>query len=660
MISIKKSFFTSALLCCTIGSSLCADEIINIPDIVVTATKNAQSIEKVPASVTVINREQIELSGARTVDQLLTTVPGVYASRMDVSSANRTSQTYTRGMPGNGRTLVLIDGVPMNSQFDGQVDWSQLATQDVERVEVVRGVGSGLYGSNAMGGIINIITRQSKEGVHSTVKGDYGSNNTKSISGSVRGRSAATGYSILISKLTSDGYDMWTDENKAAPGGDKLIDVGTEKTNFSGKLTFDATDNDLLDFSISYLDDISTGSIDIPDYLSLERKQWLSSLRYQHISDKIETSVLFYGRFQKQYADTANPTNTAIATQSDYDDRTLGINTNVMFSYFDNHLISVGADYSDGSIDVVTDRFTSEQTRKGYVSKLGVFLQDQMTIDDLTLILAGRVDHWKTHGSQSDTLAGQPTGDYPERDGTEFSPKLSMLYKILPSLNMRASVGKAFKLPELVEFYSSTKRGPNTYWGNPDLNPETVIGYELGMDYYFSNSAFIKTTLYYNNAENFIYSVRRNATNFDKVNIDEIVTQGLEIEARYLPINSLELSASYTYNDSKITKNQFNSALEGKQLTYVPKQKATLNARYNILSSTTLLASIEHVGKRYADDENKKYYDPYTLCNAGITYNFSPMFSAKANVNNIANHVYEGIGYLSPGRTYSASLQATF
>jgi outer membrane receptor protein involved in Fe transport len=656
---MKKCWRSTALICCTIGLSLHADDAVKISDLVVTATKSAQSIEEVPSSVTVINREQIELSDARTVDELLTSVPGVYAARMDVSAPNRIAQTYTRGMPGSGRTLVLIDGVPMNSQFDGQVDWSQLATQDIERVEIVRGVGSGLYGSNAMGGIINIITRQPDEGFHATVQGEYGSNNTKTLSGSMRGRSDALGYSLSGSKLTSDGYDMWTDTYKKLLG-DKAIAIGTEKTNVSGKLTYDVTDNDLLDLSVSYLDDISTGFYDVPDYLPQERQQWLSSLRYQHFSDHIETSVLVYGRFGKQYADTANRTYTDIATESTYDDQTLGINTNAVLNYFDHHQISIGADYSDGSIDVLTDRYTSEQTRKGYVSKLGVFIQDQMNLNDLTINLAGRVDYWKTHGRQSDTLAGQPEGDYPERDGTEFSPKLSLLYKLIPSLNMRASVGKAFKLPELMEFYSSSTRGTSTYWGNPNLRPETVLGYELGMDYYFSNSGFLKATFYYNNAEDFIYSVRRDAQNFDKMNIDEVVTQGVEVEARYRPVSSLELSASYTYNDSQITKNQFNPELEGKQLTYVPQQQANLNARYDLLSSTTLLASIEHVGKRYANDANTAYYSPYTIYNAGITYRFSPMFTVKANVNNIADDIYEGIGYLAPGRTYSASLQANF
>ncbi len=659
MLSIEKSRYKMAFLCCTIGVALYADEPVHLSDIVITASKNAQSIEEVPASVSVINREQIELSDARTVDELLSSVPGVYAARMDVSAPSRIAQTYTRGMPGNGRTLVLIDGVPMNSQYDGQVDWSQLATQDVERVEIVRGVGSGLYGSNAMGGVINIITRQPEKGLNTTIKGEYGSNNTKSFSGSIRGRNGTTGYSLSGSKLTSDGYNMWTDAYKTLLG-NKAIAMGTEKTNLSGKLTYDATDNDLIDLTISYLDDLATGFYHVPDYLPQDRKQWLSSLRYQHLSDHIETSVMLYARIGKQYADTANTTYTAVNTESTYDDQTFGINNQLTLKYFDNHLLSAGVDYVDGSIDVLTDRYTSEQNIKGDVSKAGLFVQDQMKLNDLTVNLAGRFDYWQTHGSQNDTLAGQPKGDYPERDGTEFSPKLSMLYKLNPSLNMRASVGKAFKLPELFEFYSSSKRGTITYWGNPNLSPESVLGYELGMDYYFLNNAFLKTTLYHNNAKNFIYSVRRDALNSDKMNIDEVTTQGAEIEAHYSPLDVLELSASYTYNDSKIIKNQFNPALEEKQLTYVPQHQWNLNAKYNVQPSTVLLASVEHVGDRYANDTNTAKYEQYTIYNVGISHRFSPIFSAKANINNITDNIYDGIGYLAPGRTYSASLQANF
>ncbi len=208
-------FSTCSLM---IGTASADEDANNLEEVVVTATKTAQSIRNIPASVTVINREAIEKSNATTVDQLLTEVPGVYAARMDVAAPNRIAQTYTRGMSGNGRTLVLIDGVPMNVQFDGQVDWSQLTTRDVERVEVVRGAGSGLYGGNAMGGVINILTRSPKPGVAKNISATYGTNNTGSLAASISGRTGATGYMLSGSKLVSDGYNMWTEAQKMAAG----------------------------------------------------------------------------------------------------------------------------------------------------------------------------------------------------------------------------------------------------------------------------------------------------------------------------------------------------------------------------------------------------------------------------------------------------------
>lgn len=663
MYARKSNMKRKMLFLCFITAPVVADDIADMGEITVTATKSVQAIRNIPATVSVINRRDIEISGARTVDQLLNRSPGVYAARMDVSAPNRIAQAYTRGMPGSGRTLVLIDGVPMNSQFDGQVDWSQLSTKDVERVEIVRGVGSGLYGSNAMGGVINIITRMPQEGSTATLSTEAGSHNTKSFAADIRGRKDALGYAVSGSRITSDGYNMWTDAQKSlyGPFSNKLIAMGTEKTNFSGKLTYDVDDANFLDFTASYVDDIATGFYDVPDYQPEQRKQWLTSLKHQHFEDDYETSLMVYGRFGKRYADTTSPPFTAISSESTYDDVSIGINTHAIFTLNEANRLTLGADYIDGSMDVITDRYTSQQQRKGYVTKLGLFVQNELALNESTVInAAARLDRWATHGSQTDTLAGQPEGDYPERDGTVFSPKLSMLYRLTRQTNLRGSVGKAFKLPELFEFYSSSKRGPTTYWGNPNLKPETVLGYEVALDHYFDNQNYIKSTIYINDAEDFVYSVRRDALNFDKVNIDGVRTRGLEIEAAYNPTTNLKLTAAYTYNESEITKHTQDPSLVGNQLTTVPDHHLNLKAEYELQHGTTILASAEYVGDRYANDRNTDTYAHYTIYDLGLQHNFSKTLSAKIGVHNITDEVYEGIGYIAPGRVITAGLKAAF
>jgi outer membrane receptor protein involved in Fe transport len=654
------------------GVVLAADKDAQLADMVVTATKSATSIREVPAAVSVITRAEIEKSSAVTVDQLLQGVPGVYAARMDASSPNRIAQTYSRGFSGSGRTLVLIDGVPMNVLFDGQVDWSQLKTSDVERVEVVRGAASGLYGGNAMGGVINIITRTPPAGIERTVFGEYGTNNTRNVGASIRGRSGDTGFALSASQLDSDGYDMWTVAQKlavAAASRHKMIAMGTKKTNVAGKLTHDIDTSNVVDVNLSYLNDINTGFYDISGYEPQRREQWLVSGRYRHFTENSETSLVLYTRLGKQWADspvtTGGSAYNAIGSSAVYDDNTFGINAQSTIRLSNAQQITIGADYLDGDINVYDHGKTTNPgrvtNRKGYVTRTGLFAQDEIKLGQSWIVnVAGRIDYWKTRGSLTDTLAGQPTGNYPERKGSEFSPKFALLYKLAPDINLRASAGKAFKLPEQTELYSSSKRGTITYWGNPNLVPESTLAYEAGLDYYIGNRGHIKTTLYKNNAKNFVYSITRDATNNDKVNIEGVETRGLEVEAAYKLNDIVGLTGAYTYNDSVITAFNQNPALVGKQLTNVPKHHTFLRADLNLSNATQAFVTWNYVGTRYAADNNSSHYRKYATVDVGLSQRISADLDGRLTVLNVGDRVYDGNGYMAPGRVVTASLKYKF
>ena len=241
-----------------------------------------------------------------------------------------------------------------------------------------------------------------------------------------------------------------------------------------------------------------------------------------------------------------------------------------------------------------------------------------------------------------------------------FSPKLATLFKLSDSVNLRASAGKAFNLPDMFNLYANTRRGATTYWANPNLTPERVKAYDAGVDVYFGRRGSVKATLYYNDAEDFIYSVQRNATNVDKINVGAVTTRGLELEAVYRPIVPLSLAASYTLNRSRIEENKRNTALEGKDLTNVPRQHASLRADYQFPAGATLFAALRYVGKRYGNDLNTTVYKAYTTGNIGGTYPISKSVSARLTVANVADKRYDGIGYIAPGRTVTAGIGASF
>lgn len=632
-------------------------------DIVVTATRTAQSIRDVPSAVTVVSRDQIEKSPATTVDQLLQSVPGVYAARMDPSSPNRIAQTYTRGLPGNSRTLVLLDGLPMNVLYDGQVDWSQLVTSDVERIEVVRGATSGLYGANAMGGVINILSRAPQPGINTDLGVSYGSMDTRRYSAAHSQTHGATAFSLSGSYLESDGYNMWRPESTVPVA--YRAPMGTEKDNFSAKVMQEISSSDLIEAGASWMRDEATGfyKTNAANYTPQTREQTLASLRYAHSGEGLNASAVLYGRFGKQWADTLNTTYTAVSEKGYYEDNSAGLNAQASIDLATWNKLTFGVDYLDGGID---NHFTYPGTTRvrdtnGDLTRYGIFVQDEIRpSDQWRFNVAGRYDHWKTGGNQTDTGTGQPNSVYSERKDHYFSPKLAALYKVTDDLNLRASAGKAFNVPDMFNLYANTRRGTTIYWANPDLLPEKVTSYDVGLDKYFGPRSFAKVTWYRNEAKDFIYSVQRNATNFDKINVGEVRTQGWEFEFSHIVTDWLSLTAAYTLNDSDIVENDSNPALVGKQLTNVPNRQALIRADFSLRDDLNAFATANDIGRRYGNDVNTTKYKPYTTLDMGISKTFARMATVRLTVMNVADVEYDGIGYIAPGRVTTLSVNAKF
>jgi outer membrane receptor protein involved in Fe transport len=643
---------------------LAAESEVELAQMVVTATKTQQSIRDVPAAVSVVSREQIEQSSATTVDQLLQGIPGVYAARMEASSPNRIAQTYSRGLPGNSRTLVLLDGIPMNVLYDGQVDWSQLSTQDVERVEIVRGASSGLYGANAMGGVINILSRAPEPGINSRVSADYGSLNSKRLSASHSQSRGATAFSVSASRYESDGYTMWRPDTTVPAAYRDAI--GTIKSNVTAKLLHEIDSSQLVEAGISYLNDESTGFYKpgAAGYTPQTREQYVPTLRYSRSGAESSTSVVVYGRFGKQWADTLNPaTYASISEKGVYNDQTFGLNAQHTQQLTASQKLTVGLDYVDGGIDNHFNYPGTTRLRdtKDDLTRYGAFLQDEIEITKRWRAnLAGRFDHWKTGGNQTDTGTGQPNSTYATRQDSGFSPKFGTLYQLAEDINLRATAGKAFNLPDMFNLYANTRRGTTNYWANPDLLPEKVKSYDLGLDYYFGKHGHLKATVYRNDATDFIYSVQRNATNVDKINVGGVVTKGLELEALYRLLDKLSLTASYTHNDSVIVKNDRAPNLVGKQLTNVPKQQAYLRIDWTLPGAGQGFAVANYVGNRFGDDANTVIYKKFTTYDVGGSYPISRDVTARLTFANVTNKKYDGIGYIAPGTLITGGISAKF
>ena len=638
-----------------------------LDEMVVTATKTERSIRDVTSAVTVIDSERIEKSVATTADQLLRGVPGVYASRMDASSPNRIAQTYTRGLPGNGRTLVLIDDVPMNVAYDSQVDWSQLGTIDVDRIEVVRGAGSALYGNHAMGGVINVISKAIKPGLKGRVESEYGSMETIREAGIVSYGNDTTGGQVSTSYLESDGYNMWRPDTTVPKS--QQDKTGTRKTNVAGKFSHAIDTSNLLDFNFSYLSDVATGLYTIPDYLPQDREQYLGSARYRHLGETSESTVVLYSRIGRMDADSADSASRNILYRGNFDDMENGLRAQTSHYIGSHQKLTFGGQYSDSRITMINSYPATagrKQTTEGNIRLSGIFLQDEFNYGPLNINIAGRWDLWQTEGSFIDTdrsVAGQ--GRWDERSKDSFSPKGGFSYKLTDDLVARGSIGESFNTPDISQMYGNSQRNGINSFGNPSLSSETAVSSDLGLDYYFGKKAYIKGTLFHTSAEDFISSINlvpscTRLCNSIKTNYEGVRAQGAEFEAMWKANDLLTLYASYTKTESIITKYSKSPSLVGKKLTNIPSDQASLRADFSLPYGFTAFGAFNFIGDRYSNESNTTKYQGYSTYDFGLAKNLYKDITARMTFMNIGSDKYEGIGYIAPGATMMGGIVAKF
>ncbi len=645
--------------------------------VVVTATRTERKVSDVPASVSVITEQDIKESTAKSVDELLQGKAGVYVSHgigaMSVSTSNK---VIMRGMGGSteARVLMLIDGVPANEEFDGGIEWNKISIDDVKRIEVVRGAASALYGSNAMGGVINIITKKPSDNTQAKVSLGYGSMNTTDNSASLSGRSGALGYRISGGMLKSDGYQPLQEKNIKATS----IDKGTERENFRGLLSYDLSDTSSISISGDYYHNQTTGTYDIPGYNPFEQKSKSINAKYiNRLSDGREFSAMLYAKAEDSSYDSANYATGYTTTKNDSvsEQNTIGGNLQytfpLSFSDANNNIVTTGLDFRQGDVDR-QDTYYDGSGRlvrvKGSQRYAGIYLQDEIFLldDDLVLNIGGRYDYWKNYDGYNYDNAATQVETYFEDGATKaFSPKLGAVYHLTPSTSIRGSVGKAFRAPTLYDLYRTYISGTLIYSPNPNLGPEKVMSYEIGLDQQIGDAANLSVSLYRNDAEDFISSVSVACTVapytrcYEKQNIGEVSTQGVEIDFDYAISQRWELTANYTFNRSLVEEYSPDPTLEGNLLPYTPLHTGAISMGYTNPALFDAKATVRYVGQRYSDDKNDTLYHGYALVDLHVSKDLGEHYNLSLDINDLFDDGYTEY-YISPGRTVMAKLSASF
>ncbi len=688
--------------------------------IVVTATRTEMEATKTPGSVSVVTNKDVEKRNIQVVDQALNTVSGVLNERgkglMDAMAT-----VALRGMPKQQRTLILMDGLTLNDPYAGSVRFQGLALEDIERIEVVRGPSSSLYGGYAMGGVVNIITKTPRKREF-ILKGGYGSDSLwKSyISYGDRFKDALSLF-LSYGYKSTDGYrtdlNVQSTKPSAATGWSYTTDnqgntrylIGDKGNNeywdenITVKTGYDFLESSKLKFSFmrnscgysyneprTYLKDAAGNAIwsygtvkestfllgdgeDRQDTYNLSYETELSTLKA-----KLSLGLVDFMRWNITPGSSATrfggPGKVTQTPSESY-------NSELQFSLplFSRHLFTFGSSFRYNWADTEEHNLTSwkdkgSKTTLAYEARgkdrtFALFIQDEIEIfDNLTAYLGFREDWWKTYDGYANQVGttGYPK-DYASHSASSFGPKLALVYEPFVKTILRTSLGQAFRPPTIYELYRTwtTSRGV-TYAGNPELNPEKTTSWDLGIEQGLWKGSKIKATYFENYVEDLIYSTTVTSTYYDKINAGKAEIRGIEVEWEQRFDLGLKLFANLTYNeDANVKKNEAKPKTEGKRLTDVPEMMFNVGVE---LTKDRFFGSLvaRYVSKRYSNDENKDTvcdvytsYDPYLVTDLKLSYKLTKFATLSFSVDNIWDEDYFAF-YRAPGRKWFGEVTLRF
>ncbi|MBI4381861.1 MAG: TonB-dependent receptor [candidate division NC10 bacterium] len=612
-------------------------EAVRLEPVVVSASRIEQKLRDVPANVTVITREEIQQSPARTVDDLLRQIPGFSLFRRSSSLVTHpTAQGVSlRGIGPSGvsRTLVLLDGVPLNDPFGGWVYWSKVPLESIERIEVVRGGGSGVYGNYALAGVINIITRRPEARV-AQAKLDLGTRNTVDadlMASHVRG---PWGASVEGSFFRTDGYKIVREDQR----GKIDIDADSSHETFNGRVEYTPSLASSLFLAGSFFhEDRGNGT---PLQKNSTEAGYIATGGRLGTADGSTWQFTLFSHlqtFNSTFSAAAPDRNSETPALDQFDVPSTAVGANLQWSrqVHPAHLLTAGTDlrWIDG--DTNEDfRFASGQlTRRrkagGEQQLVGVYAQDIFTlIPRLQVTIAGRLDYWRSFDAsrvEQDKPGVPPTGipardtPFPDRDEAAFSPKVALLYHATDELSLRGSFYQGFRAPTINELFRPFRVRNDITEANENLKPERLIGGEVGMDYTIAKNLLGRLTAFWNEVEDPIANVTKGVgpgtidpCGFvpaggvcrQRQNLGRTQIRGVEAELEYHPFVPWTLSGTYLFNDTEVLSAPNQPVLEGKRIAQVPEHQFTLKLTYTNPALVNVSVQGRYVGDQFEDDLN--------------------------------------------------------
>jgi len=671
------------------------EDALSLEQIVVTATRTEHHLKDVPVRTEIISAKTIENKNASNIYQALEGTPGVRVE----NQCQYCNFTMVR-MQGLGaeHTQVLINGQPMYSGLAGVYGLQQLSTIDVDKIEVVKGAGSALYGSGAIAGAINIVTKEPDYIPSTTVDVQFGNHKTNrfDVNSSMRNEKGNIGLSIfaqrysegaidetgegitteevrqkdgisdrVMSNLTNAGFGLYIDD--AFMKNDKLTIRGKSvfEKREGGTMTDDYFRNPLTDGTENITTDRYEASINYEKKIKSNSEINFNLAYTNH--NRNATNDAYLNDYMATHDDSVPDLRDMRPYLADENSLTSTLTFNTKLN---KHSLIVGLqafyDVLDESGMYVVVDDSSSFLGKSYRSvanksarEFGIFAQDEWTITDKIMIVPGiRLDNH--HSGEEYTSDEQvfETSNFPKTsfNETAVNPRLAVKYKISDRITLRANTGTGFRAPYGFSEDLHLCSGSPRVWKSSDLNPEKSISYNLSADYYggkirVSTNIFrtdLKDKIGFTDAEDNIATL---GYDYQWKNIDDAFVQGVELSVMANLARNLNMGVDFTYNQGEyknVREDWIGTEYENqsKYISRFPTTTGNVKIEYNP-RTWTFSVSGNYQGTMYIDyyseDETLskiKKTKPYMIFNARASKQLK-MFKLYAGVNNIFNYIQD-------------------
>ncbi len=571
------------------------EDVLEMERVVVTSTRTKHYVKDVPVRTEVITNEEIENKNALNLYEALDNMPGIRVE----SQCQYCNFTMVR-MQGMGaeHTQILINGQPTYSGLAGVYGLQQIGTADIDRIEVVKGAGSALYGSSAVAGAINIVTREPSYEPSTKVAVQFGKYNTNKydISSSIRNEKGNIGLNIYAQKLIGDAIDETgngTTRNEVNKSDGISDRIASDLTNAGFNLYINQLffNNDkLIIRGKSIYEKRQGGTIDDDYYRnpltdgteSITTSRYESDINYTKPIG-INSELNFSIAYTRHHRDATNDSYLAdymvthndnvpdlrdmrpyLATENSY------TSTLTFFKQMKNHSLLIGIqgfynDLEESGMYVVVDQDSKylgtsyRSTSHKSARELGMFIQDEWIVTpSLTFVPGVRIDN---HHSSETYLSDKQvfaTAAFPEThfEETSVNPRLALKYTLSEKIALRATVGTGFRAPYGFSEDLHLCSGSPRVWKSSDMHPETSVSYNLSADYYgeklrLSANIFrtdLKDKIGFIDAED---EVAARGYDYQWINIDDAFVQGVEFSINTKLVTNLDLSAGFTLNQGE-------------------------------------------------------------------------------------------------------------